>query len=617
MIRVRSGRESPWVRVWRPALIALACLWLTGPISAKSYRIARVAIDARLAGDGSLQVTESRTYAFEESFHYAFRTLPTGQGEAYEAIGVSEGETAYRLADSGEPGTFRVTPRADAIEVRWFFRARGARTYDLDYRVKPVAKRHADAAVLYFQFLGSDWDVSSREVTVRVRPPVPVARDSVRAWLHGPLWGEVAIGEHGDITARCARVPPHVAFEIRALLPLAILPEAPLVTGAARARVMQEEARWAEEANRLRAEAQRRLAERAARRAAGWRGLPLIGLAGIAAWYLIWRARGMRPALPESSAQVLVSAPPAETPPAFVGYLLKDRQVGGMDLTATIFDLARRGFLILQEGRREQRRLFGGTRPVPTYTLELKRDELRRNESGLLPHESSLLRFLFDELAQGRNAIDLATLKRQRSRMTRFFTKWARQVKAEARAREYFDGGSLRGFYASLAVGFGLLVLTIPAALICGEPAVVPAGSGVVVLLLSLLIPHRTEAGEREARQWKGLKRYLQSYGAPGATPADPRPTLDAFLVYGIVLGLGDKAYRRLVGSLAPGDANVYVPWYIAHGGSGGFDAGGFAGAFSSMVSTATSSVSSAAGVGGGASGGGGGGAGGGGGGAG
>jgi len=612
--RVDAWGFGGWIR--SVLLAGLGFLVLASPIAAKSYRVSRVAIEARLGGDGGLEVKESRTYAFEGRFRFAYRTLPTQHGEVYEGIRVSEGGEAYRLADTEEAGTFRVTPGAESIEVRWFFRAETERTFDLEYRVAPVAQRHADAAVLYYQFIGGDWDISQRDVRVLVRPPQPMAPDSVRVWLHGPLWGEVRIGADGGITATCARVPPHTAFEIRALYPPGVLSDAPLVVGAVRTGVMEEEARWAAEANRLRAEAQQRIAARDARRSLGWRVLPLLGLAGIVGGYLLWRSGGTRPAVPESSARTLVSALPSETPPAFVGYLLHDRQVSGADLTATLFDLARRGFLLLQEGRAERRQLFGGTRTVPTYTLVLKRDAVRQNAAQLLPHEERLLAFLFDDLARGGDAIEMEQIKKQQSRMARFFATWSRQVKSEARARDYFDAGSVRDYHYALALGIGLLLLTIPAVLIFGVAGVSLAVAGVLVLVISWFIPHRTLSGETEARQWKGLKRYLQNYGAPGVAPADPRLHLDAFLVYGVVLGLGAKAYRTLVTRLAPEEARTYVPWYLAHGGPGGFDAEGFAGAFSSMVATATSSMSSATGTGGGASGGGGGGAGGGGGGA-
>jgi uncharacterized membrane protein len=85
---------------------------------------------------------------------------------------------------------------------------------------------------------------------------------------------------------------------------------------------------------------------------------------------------------------------------------------------------------------------------------------------------------------------------------------------------------------------------------------------------------------------------------------------IDDYLVYGIVLGLGQKVFKELAAYIPAEDYQRYVPWYVYHGtGSGAFTPDAFASAFSSMVVTTTSSMSTASGTGGGASGGGGGGA--------
>jgi hypothetical protein len=592
------------------AVLAVALPLAPRP-AAKDYRITSVAIEARLTPDGGLEIEESRTFAFGESFRYARRTLPLREGVSYRDIRVGEAGRDYRPADTGEPGTFRVTDDGREIEVRWFFRARGTRTFTLRYRVDGAVRSHEDAAVLYYQFIGADWGRANHDVRVDVRPPAPLPGERVRAWLHGPLWAELTLDAAGGIAARCARVPPHTFLEIRALYPPDALPGAPREQGRVRSLIEQEEAAWAEAANRARAEATRRLAERAARRSFAWRVLPAAAILGLGIWFALWRSRGARPAVPESAAPGMTAAPPTATPPALVGYLLHDRQVGSGDLTATVFDLARRGHLVLHEGRREQRRAFGGTRTVPTYTLERRPSRGRDPDARLLAHESALLAFLFDELAGGGDRLDLAVLQKKRNRVAKFFATWSRQVKAAGRERGYYDEASIRGMHYGLLTGAALLALTIPAALLAGPPAVILAGAGVVVLVLSALIPHRTAAGEAEARQWQGLRRYLRSCSA-----REVRPHLDALLVYGIALGLGAKGYRALLADLSPADAGALVPWYAVPAGLHASSPGGFAAAFSSMVATANSGVSSAAGTGGGASGGGGGGAGGGGGGA-
>ncbi len=138
-----------------------------------------------------------------------------------------------------------------------------------------------------------------------------------------------------------------------------------------------------------------------------------------------------------------------------------------------------------------------------------------------------------------------------------------------------------------------------------------------MVLLLSLLIPHRTAEGETRARHWKAVQKYLKTHEFRNTDRQSLLNQISQYLVYGVVLGLAAKYYKELAAYIPEGAQGTYVPWYVYHGhGTGEFSPAAFGEAFSSMITTTTSTMSSASGSGGGASGGGGGGAGGGGGGA-
>ena len=284
----------------------------------------------------------------------------------------------------------------------------------------------------------------------------------------------------------------------------------------------------------------------------------------------------------------------------------------------TLLDLARRGLLVLREETREKRTLFGGTKRAPAYIWELKREQLRQEQSGLLEYEAQLIGFLFDELAGGADEIDLETLKKESRKMQSFFRRWRFSVKEEGKRRGYYDEASLRGMGYGIGLGVVMMLLAIPGIIFFGLWSLVLLGAGLIVLLLSLAIAHRTRDGELEAQSWKGLKRYLKSAELQSAGHTIAQTNIGQYLIYGAVLGLSMAAYRRLAEAIPPEHMAHFAPWYIGAMGSSGDGAagGGLGGAFSTMVASATSTVSSASGAGGGASGGGGGGAGGGGGGA-
>jgi hypothetical protein len=252
---------------------------------------------------------------------------------------------------------------------------------------------------------------------------------------------------------------------------------------------------------------------------------------------------------------------------------------------------------------------------VTEYTWVLQRARLDGQAGELLDYETALLRFVFDDLAGGADEIALKTLQRRRREFTRFFARWRRDVSALAREQQLYDPESLRGMRYSIGIAIGLFVLGLAAVVLLSPIALIAIAAGVLVLLLSFVIPRRTAQGEQEARAWRSLRDVLKQQRAAGAGDRDWLSRVDVYLVYALVLGLGEKRLRTLAETIPPGEAATIVPWYVGHG-AGGFSPAGFAGGFAAMATTAASTMSSAAGVGGGASGGGGGGAGGGGGGA-
>lgn len=604
----------------RLVLIFLAALVVAGVprggAQAKSYNINKVDISARLLENGGLEVTESRTYRFRGSFSFAYRDLPVAGSVAYGDFAVSEGGRPYRLDDSQEAGTYTVTRSSGNVRLTWYYRARDeARTFDLRFRIDGAVARHQDAAVLYYKFLGEEWTLPQENVTVTLTPPVPVARERLNEWIHGPLWAESRIRADGTIFISCSHLPARTYLEIRALYPPDLFPGLEPGPESVRSDIMAAEARWAEEANRMRERAAERLAARAERVRTGRWIVLAVCLAGIALWVWILKEFRKRPRVGRMPG--ITSEIPEQMPPALLDYLLHDRRISVGGLIGTMLDLARRGFIRLREEQVEKKKLFGGTKMESEYHWDLDRSHLAEHAGELTSYERDLVGFIFDELAEGRDTISLEEMKKKRSEFVGFFRKWSKQVRAEAETREWYNIRSVKGFYGSLILGIVLMLLAIPAGILLGLWSMALLVTGGAVMLLSFAIPQRTAEGETKARQWNAVRRYLKKYEFRSADRSNLLERISDYLIYGVVLGLSPRIYEELAALMPEGRQSAYVPWYIySGGGRAGFSPAAFGQAFSSMVATATSSMSTAAGAGGGASGGGGGGAGGGGGGA-
>ena len=222
--------------------------------------------------------------------------------------------------------------------------------------------------------------------------------------------------------------------------------------------------------------------------------------------------------------------------------------------------------------------------------------------------ENSLIGFLFDELETTGDSISFKWIEKHRSKFTRFFDSWKTEVKKEGDTRDWYDKASFRGMWYSLSISGSLVVLTIAFGFLFGPRAAVTGATGLIILILSFIIPHRTQEGERLARHWKGLKRYLKRYEYRSESHQSVLDRIDDYFIYGLALGLEPRVFRDLAGLIPVDRMSIVIPWYVYHG-TGSFTPEAFAVSFSSMLTAATSTMSTAAGTGGGASAGGGGGA--------
>ena len=575
---------------------------------AKSYTIESVAITAQLNTDGSMDIREERTYYFSGAFSYAFYTLPVDRTGGVQDIRLSEISKVYRLDESGEAATFRVYQDNQKLEITWYYDARDeAKTFIIEYRIVGVVTRYEDAAVLYHQFVGTGWDKSTSDVQVRIIPPTGLVKDDVRAWAHGPLHGSVMIREMGEVNADVSPLPLHQFWEVRALYPPEFFQQAPLKAQAVRAQVLNEEKEWADEANRRRErEFRHREAMQTQKKYGKWIALVLCVI-GLAVWWRLYSNFGRRPSV--QSQGVTFSGIPSELPPALLSYLLYNREVAGGALIGTLLDLARREYVKIEEKIVERGR---SKRKKTHYILRLDRNAYNKNRNPLLPFEASLLAFIFDELAEGADEVDIKLFEKKRSKFSKFFTNWQKDVKEEGKARNYFNKKSVKAMHYSLGLAGVFFVLTIISAFFIAEWSMMLAATTVAIFICSFFLLHRNADAEREARQWKGLKRYLRKYHFRTANSKDFLQSVDRYLVYGVVLLSNKKVFTALADLIPPEQYSAIVPWFVLYAGHGATHGPqSFGKAVGSLVTTVSNTMSSAAGVGGGASVGGGGGTGG------
>ncbi len=593
-----------------PIAAILVLLFAGAVAQAREYHITSLDITLELASDGSMLVQEERVFAFEGAFSEVFRTFPLDGQARFDDFEVSVDGQKHPFATTKEPGTAMLDPKEGYQELRIFLDAVDTRReVVISFSVTGAIGRYEDMALLYYQLISDEWDVSTGNIRARIIPPEPLDEGQARHWVHGSLDAVSTMIEEGVVLVDLGRLSANQFLEIRALYPEGVFSEMPQKSGTIEEEVLEEVAVLVEEANRLREEAiireqeRKERAEREAQRHELGRLMAIpLALLVVILWTWLFRRFRNKPVLQEKPGAF--SGLPDKERPAMVNYLLNGTFVNSNALISTIFDLAHRDIITIKESEKKDKPLFGKARPGLYFVLN--RDKMDRADPPLLPYEKKLIRFLFEELAETPGEISLTRMKKKQTRMQKFFASWTKTIKREGKKKEWFDKRSIQGqqlgilFGALLMVGFLML-----AVFVYGPWLLIPAGVSFVALLASIGIAHRTEAGEKAYRQWKYLRNYLKKHDFETDMREMDAFTVNAYLIYGMAMGLGPKYFKRLTKGIESHGYHGYLPWIILHQHS----ISSFGDTINQVISTTSTTMSSASGMGGGGTAGGGGGA--------
>jgi uncharacterized membrane protein len=579
----------------------------------KDYYFPEVRISVRVESDGSFVVDEFRTFDFEGSFSAAWYTLPLSverKGYRYDTA-IEQFEVRDQ---NGQKLPFEVSTSNGVYKAEWNFRAADEqRTFQIRYRIRGGIVSYPDVSELYWLMIGEGWDRPTRQVSITVSLPSEAARkEDILVYGHGPLsgWAELVDARTARFTA--TNLPAGQSLEIRMVWP------AGLVNGVASSRhsldsIRQEEAGFVQETI---AKARSEQDQSARRRRAFLIGASIWAVwlvLGSLIWLLVyhhyWKSVGKDyrfPDIPDYYREL-----PSDLRPALVEVLLHEGgPITPKSFTATLFDLARRGFLEFQDRKVEKRGILGSKEKLETAVI-LKKDY--PGDQELLSFEKDLLDLLFNTIISAGHEpgaqLDIdqlqSYLKKNAREFQTWYQTWAKDVRKEASTLQFIEPRSLKARNIFLAVTLPLGILTL---------------NPLLVLLAGIFSPklkRRAVPWARENELWKGLDRFLDDFSNFEEVPPEAYKLWEHYLVFAIIFGNAKKILKMLPIILK--DERSAVPvWYYGFDRSGLAGVGRITGMVQSIESMATSiqqaSTSAAhysSGSGGGFSGGGGGGGGG------
>ncbi|HBK86142.1 MAG TPA: hypothetical protein DDZ53_08960, partial [Firmicutes bacterium] len=349
-------------------------------------------------------------------------------GEAGKPYRFIPGATTYGPAD-----TFYMVDQGDRLYIDWSYDATNeTRTFVLSYRVLGQVKLHQDVAELYYKFVGDEWDYGVQKVRITLTLPEGASESDIRAWGHGPLNGEVKIVGPRTVTWSIDKLPAQTFLEGRVTFPTTLITgeHARRTQKLALEQILAEEGKWANQANKSRL------------LATGGLGVAILSPILAIIWVIrSWRLGG-RDYKTDFQGDYYRELP-GEYSPAELAVLWRYGYPTTDDFTATILDLARRGYLRIEETESEKRGLFGSSTQTDYFLVRQP-----KAADDLAKHEADALEFIFETVqpARGRKADanrvsfdDIeAFAKKHASSFRSFWQGWVGLVRFEAERHQFF-----------------------------------------------------------------------------------------------------------------------------------------------------------------------------------
>lgn len=549
----------------------------------KSYVYESIKVEIRVNQDSTFEVVEEQAYRLTGSFGYFFRDIELkdldhlSEIQVFDSYGRELSQDEYELSYKG-----------NRRHIQWNFDRRDfdneIKSWTIKYKVNGGLGFYDDYDELYWNAIFADREVPVNEAEVMVYLPEAAQVDQVRLFI-GQSGDKTNCQDYRIVDGQTVRfwgkdIQPGQFMTIVITWPKGIVSHPFL------------------ERNQI----------------INWLAL-LIALAlpvfVFVRSYRRWKKSGRDPKIDKTI--IAQYEPPEDLTPAVVG-ILDDQRFDIREVTATMIDLAVKGYLKIKE---EKKSFWKGQK----YTFEKIKDS-----QDLKLFEQEVIQGIFEKGS-------VVSSKDLRNKFYRCLSKIKKALHQEAAKTGYLTGNiqEIRGKYQvvyiiTMIVAFGGFLFSMVTlgnwiGFIGVWSLLISIGlfiSGVIGLFFGYYMPALTKQGAEEKWKWLGFKEYLHT-AERFRLGAETVGTFSKYLPYAIIFGV-EKEWADRFADLKYQQPDWYTPAVMAgRPGSASEGISSFSG-LTSSISSFTSSISktfgstpggSGAGAGGGAGGGGGGGGGG------
>lgn len=546
---------------------------------AKDYHIVQLDIVATIQEDGSIRISETRAFAFTGSFSWVTWNLPLRGFSELRDVSAYDNDIPLSQSASEEPGTFNFTQNRNRAEVKWHFEAEDERRdMRIEYTLDGALSVDQEWTEFFWNFIGRGWERPTSNISIRIQLPEDISSEFVHFWSETGLENEAFFAEVGKITYTTERIRANRALPLRVVFPSSLLDTEPMTNASVDPVAIQAEydriAREAEEAAAFRARVE--------------------PIATIGSFILIFLSLGItiyvllnygRHATSGRRFVEEYDAPPTDTKPALIGWLLFSRIITSHHLVATILDLSRRGFYKIRHEKTEKKSLFSPEKD------EFHLEKSEADASQLNTWEKKLHNFINSRITLGKNSFsDLFDYGSGSDKGYKWIQEWNKAVSEDAASKGWITYQP-KVILIQVLIQVALLSLAILSLFWASAQAY--AVAAIVTCLFGFLacffLYPRTQTGQELYEKWRSYYKNLRA----GQINKESQYQA-AHIIFAVNFGISGKKFQTLTSSMK--FEEDHMTWLILMPGMT-FNPAAITSAVNSMNTTLTTSVSTGTGA--------------------
>lgn len=489
------------------AIAGLALLAIGAP--AFAWNISSYDTRIEIQSDASMIVTETITADFTNDPHHGiWRKIPLVPKDRFGNNHRLRDEVLAVTDASGASLPVKITYEGGFINYKIGdpnVLVDGPRTYIIRYKIMRAVRFFDDWDELYWNPVGTEWQAGIDRATCEVILPKDVPPAGLRTASYTGFYGSTTSDAASEIVDKRT-------IRFRATRPLNAGEGLTVVVGWPKGVVtppsIWQNLLWFATDN-------------------GYVFLPVIFLVGLC---VVWGRVGRDPDTGKS--EMVAYDPPDGMSPAEIGTLI-DEKADMRDITATIVDLAVRGYITIEA---EQ---AGGIFRHTDYTLH--RTPKGASQEEMSPYERQLVKSLF-------KGMDFCTIDSLKNSFYAHLPALRDDLYDSVIKRKYFTHRPDQVRSGYLAAGGAILALAffggifganlLPTAL---GWSVAVGLCGIMLMIASRTMPRKTSAGKNALLAVKGFEEYLSRAEKAEIEYQERQNYFEKFLPYAIALGIADK----------------------------------------------------------------------------